>query len=115
MFATGRQGKRGNFLPTVLIWDFIGTRPEPIGLPLKGHTKTVTALAFSENGQLLASGSEDHTVRLWELSVASWEQRVCQIVKRNLTEKEWDDYVGAEPYHKTCGDVQLKGAHAKTG
>lgn len=33
---------------------------------LEGHSETVTSVVFSPNGQLLASGSDDGTVRLWE-------------------------------------------------
>ncbi len=32
---------------------------------LKGHTRSVTAAAFSHDSQLLASASADRTVRLW--------------------------------------------------
>lgn len=34
---------------------------------LKGHKHTITCLAFSRDGAMLASGSKDSTVRLWDV------------------------------------------------
>ena len=34
---------------------------------LSGHTNTVTSVAFSPDGSLLASGSHDNTIKLWQL------------------------------------------------
>jgi transcription initiation factor TFIID subunit 5 len=36
---------------------------------LEGHTDEVWALAWSGDGSLLASGSKDNTLLLWDLSV----------------------------------------------
>jgi WD40 repeat protein len=46
---------------TVRLWRMTG---EPLHV-LKGHERNVWSIAFSPDGQLLASGSFDHTVKLW--------------------------------------------------
>nr|BAL59724.1 WD-40 repeat-containing protein [Candidatus Acetothermum autotrophicum] len=43
---------------------------------LKGHTAPVNTVAFVPNGELLASGSDDKTIRLWRLSDGSEAYRI---------------------------------------
>jgi WD40 repeat protein len=49
----------------VVLWDVAGRRELKI---LRGHSARITALAFAPDGQTLASGGEDRTVRFWEVA-----------------------------------------------
>jgi WD40 repeat protein len=59
----------GKITGRIRLWDLRGGRETS---PLIGHTDVVASLAFSPDGQTLASGGWDGKVRLW--SVAGGEQ-----------------------------------------
>jgi WD40 repeat protein len=52
---------------TVRVWDVAGRKLVTV---LEGHRSGVYALAWNHAGTLLASGSNDHTVKLWD--TATW-------------------------------------------
>ena len=55
-------GSHNNFGDVILFWDAI-TREHTH--TLRGHTETVTSIAFSPDSSMLASGSYDNTIGLW--------------------------------------------------
>ena len=56
----------------------------------------------------LASASGDKTVILWDVDVASWLRKACAIANRNLTHKEWAQYVGEDvPYQAPCPELPV--------
>ena len=69
----GRILASGSADKTIHLWQVLvalpgGGRvsPEPIHI-LKGHTAPVSALAMSADGKILVSGSEDKTIKLWQI------------------------------------------------
>ncbi|OAX39070.1 WD40 repeat-like protein [Rhizopogon vinicolor AM-OR11-026] len=55
-----------SFNSTIWVWD-AGTGKVVLGSPLRGHTDSVRSIAISPDGKHFVSGSEDHTIRVWDM------------------------------------------------
>jgi WD40 repeat protein/transcriptional regulator with XRE-family HTH domain len=89
----------GGLNAPVRLWDIAAG---PQGAVLTGSGQTVTSLVFTPDGRHLFAAGTDGTIRLWDVDLGGWPQRACQLANRNLSRKEWQQYLPGVPYEKTC-------------
>jgi WD40 repeat protein len=101
----GRYLVSGDHEKTIRVWD---TRSgQPLGPTLEGHTDRLTAVAFSPDGLSIVSAAADNTVRRWP-GPRAWAGALCSKVTRNLSPKEWREWVSAEiPYECQCSGLPV--------
>jgi WD40 repeat protein len=96
---------------TVRLWNLENLRAQP--MVLSGHADWVrTAVYSADDEQLLAgmhSNAEktEETIHAWPTKIETMSEILCQYLKRNLTEDEWETYVDVQLKHeKTCATVE---------
>jgi WD40 repeat protein len=98
----GRTLASGSADHTVIVWN-LSTR---LGQPLGGHSDTVTSVAYSADGGLFASASLDGTIlvyrRLPGVNIRDIDQRLCSLVRSNLTITQSSEFLPDKPYQKIC-------------
>jgi WD40 repeat protein len=82
---------------TVRVWDLENPTSDPVVL---SHGEIVWNAQLSENGRRLIVNT-DKNVYIWQWDFNAVHDLACRLVGRNLTQAEWEKYVGGE-YHKTC-------------
>jgi WD40 repeat protein len=95
---------------TTRLWNLHAANPASDSVVLSGQNGIITSVAFSPikpagtgaNVQWLATGSSDHTVRLWPMQLDELETQACRSAGRNFTSKEWAQYFPNQEYEITC-------------
>lgn len=72
---------------------------------LSDHGNYVNSVAFSADGRQVATASYDGFVRVWPTRPDDIAALLCADVDRNLSQTEWNQYVGSDiAYEVTCDD-----------
>ena len=66
-------------------------------------TDWVNTLDFHPGGQYFMTGSRDGIIRKFDVLPHNYASRMCDLIPNNMTETEWDQYVGEDiEYQITC-------------
>ncbi len=63
-------------------------------------------LACSPDGKWVAASTE-FSVTIWNIDFEAWQAHACQIVNRNFTAEEWEQFFSGAPYEPTCEPSSL--------
>jgi len=96
----GKQLASGSADKKVIVWDV--ATGEPLSPSLEGHQAAIKGVDLSADGRWLVSTGNDGSIVVWEMSMPDLLSRACEIAGRNLSEPEWTEFFGDEPYHITC-------------
>jgi WD40 repeat protein len=101
---------------TIIIWDLdIAGRKAKVRHRLQGHTETVRSISLCPGERLIASGSDDNTVRVWEVATGQ-QVRVLEGHTGLVRSVAWSrngQYIASGSLDKTVrvweADVQVCG------
>ncbi|HUN31717.1 MAG TPA: NACHT and WD repeat domain-containing protein [Trebonia sp.] len=103
--ADGKTLAAANNNNTVTLWDVSDrARPSQLSEPITTGS-SLSALAFSPQGDTLVTGESEALIQLWNLGADadSAASRICQLASGALTRQQWNLYISQLPYKPPCG------------
>jgi WD40 repeat protein len=74
----------------IVLWDVAARRP--VDEPLR--EASAASMAFTSDGRFLVTRSGQGELEWWSTDGGAWADRLCAIVGRRFTEREWTTYIG---------------------
>jgi WD40 repeat protein len=101
--ATGSWLISTSYDGSAMLWNLESVNNQQI--ILSDHSGWVLQACFDPDGQQLITGDGLGFIRNFHLNMDRYSNKLCDQVKRNLSEDEWGNFVGFDiPYTKTCPD-----------
>ena len=93
----------------VQMWvlDFPGDLP----IVMDNNNGFIWDIAFAKGSDYLIAACHESEIRIWPTSPKLLANEVCPKLTRNMTQDEWNKYVGTEesfPYETTCANLLIK-------
>lgn len=88
---------------SIHLWDL--TTHSLFAPPLRTALET-ESFAVSKQGDAVYVASFDDRLERWQLDTRPWQQRSCAMAARTLSQEEWRQFIGAEPYRPICSSPE---------
>jgi len=104
-----RDGKlmaSASFDGTIQMWSIENLDELPV--VMRDNDDYVWDLSFTDDGDYILAACNDGEIRKWPTNPKTMADQFCDILERNLTQEEWDTYVGNDiDYENTCLNLLL--------
>lgn len=105
--ADGKLLATASLEGTVQLW-VMDQMDKMLPVAFKDHDDFVWSIEFSPDSQYLLAGTKDGVLKLWPTKPELMAQDLCKYLIRNMTQTEWDRYVGDDvEYEKTCENAGI--------
>lgn len=74
---------------------------------LSDHTAWVNQAWWSTDGSRILTASDDSTARQYFTRLEDLLAVACERISRNLTQTEWQQFMGDQPYQDPCPDLPV--------
>lgn len=84
---------------------------EDLPIVMDNNNGSVWDIGFTPDSNYLIASCNNGEVRIWPTDTRILAEQVCPKMERNMTQEEWDSYVGKEkefPHESTCKSLLIK-------
>lgn len=83
--------------------------PEDLPIVMDNNNGFIWDIAFAKGSDYLIAACHESEIRVWPTSPELLAAQVCPKLSRNMSQDEWNKYVGVKiPYENTCPSILIK-------